>query len=103
MQRCNIANPDLDWSSVLAAGCGQWKTKRLWGVLCRLALSSAVYHLWRARNEIRHHGRPKTEEQLLRLIYWEIRSCISGKGKFTKTRENIALCLNFSITFSVLV
>jgi hypothetical protein len=36
MQRCNIDNPDLDWSTVLDVGCGQWKTKRMWGVLCRL-------------------------------------------------------------------
>jgi len=52
MQRCNIDNPDLDWSNVLDVGCGQWKTKRMWGVLCRLVLNSAVYHVWRARNEI---------------------------------------------------
>jgi hypothetical protein len=80
MQRCNIDNPDLDWSNVLDVGCRQWKTKRLWGVLCRLVLNSAVYHLWRARNEIKHHGHSKTEEQVLRLICWDIRSRISGKG-----------------------
>jgi hypothetical protein len=62
-----------------------------------------VYHLWRARNKIRHHGKPKTEKELLRLIYWEIRYRISGKGKFTKTRKNVALCLNWNIAFSVLV
>jgi hypothetical protein len=45
------------------------------------------------------HGRPKTEEQLLRLIYWEIQSRISSKGKFTKIRENVALCLNWNIAF----
>jgi hypothetical protein len=103
MHRCNIDVPVFDWPSVIATGCVQWKTKRLRGVLCRLALSSVVYHLWKARNEIRHQGRPKTEEQLLRSIYWEIRSCISGKGRFSKTKENFVLCLNWNIPFDVLV
>jgi hypothetical protein len=103
MHRCNIAAPVFDWPSVIATGCVQWKTKRLRGVLCRLALSSVVYHLWKARNEIRHQGRPKTEEQLLRLIYWEIRSRISGKGRFLKTKGNFVLCLNWNIPFAVLV
>jgi hypothetical protein len=99
MQRCNIDNLDLEWSNVLDVGCGQWKTKRMWSVLCRLVLNSAVYHLWRARNEIKHHGRPKTEEQVIWLIYWDIRSRISRQGKFMKTRENVALCLSWNIAF----
>jgi hypothetical protein len=75
----------------------------MWGVLCRLVLHSAVYHLWRARNEIKHNGHPKTEEQVLRLIYWDVRSRISGKGRFAKTSESVKLCLNWNISFSVLV
>jgi hypothetical protein len=65
MQKCNIENPDIDWLNVLDTGYRQWKTKRMWGALCRLVLQSTVYHLWRARNEIKHNGCPKTEEQVL--------------------------------------
>jgi hypothetical protein len=36
-------------------------------------------------------------------IYWEIRFRILGKGRFPKTKENIALCLNWNIPFAVLV
>jgi hypothetical protein len=32
-------------------------------------LSSTVYHIWRTRNEIKAKGHPKTEEQILRLIF----------------------------------
>jgi hypothetical protein len=103
MQRCNIENPDIDWLNVMDTGCRQWKTKRMWGVLCRLVLQSAVYHLWRARNEIKHNGCPKTEEQVLRSIYWDVRFRFSGNGRFAKTRESVNLCLNWNISFSVLV
>jgi hypothetical protein len=75
----------------------------MWGAFCRLVLQSAVYHLWRARNEIKHNCCPKTEEQVLRSIYWDVRYQISGKGRFTKTRESVNLCLNWNISFSVLV
>lgn len=75
----------------------------MWGVLCRVVLSSTVYSLWRARNEIKQHGRPKTGEHILRMIFWEVRARISGKGKFTKNRENITICQNWNIDSSVQV
>jgi hypothetical protein len=62
MQRCSFLNPFLDWHDVIDEGCSKWKTKMLLGVLCRLILSSVVYHILHARNEIKFHGRPKTEE-----------------------------------------
>jgi len=45
-------------------GCRKWKSKSMMGVLCRLVLSSTVYGIWRARNETKYHGKPKTEEQI---------------------------------------
>jgi hypothetical protein len=42
------------------------------GTICQLALSATVYGLWRARNEIKHGGQPKIEEQGLKFIFWEI-------------------------------
>jgi len=84
-------------------GCRQWKTKKMWGILCRVVLSSTVYNLWRASNEIKQHGLPRTEEQILRMIFWEVRYRISGKGKFVKTRENIDICQKWNIDSSILV
>jgi hypothetical protein len=44
-----------------------------------------------------------SEEQILRMIFWEVRSRISGKGKFKKNRENVNICQNWNIDVSVLV
>jgi hypothetical protein len=71
-------------------------------VLCRLVLSSTVYHIWQGRNAIKFQGRILTEEQILRRIYWEVCSRISGKGKFPITRVNVSLCHVWNIAESVL-
>jgi hypothetical protein len=46
---------------------------------------------------IKFGGQPKTEEQILKFIFWEIRCRISGRGKFSKTMENIRLCQSWNI------
>jgi len=74
---------------VIEEGCNHWKTKSMLGLTCRLVLSAAVYGLWRARNELRFGGHPRTEEQILKMIFWEIRFRLSGKGRFKKTLENV--------------
>jgi hypothetical protein len=103
MNRCFYQHPPLDWQSVLDEACRKWRTKKLQGVLCKLILSSTVYHIWRTRNEIKAKGHPKTEEQILRLIFWEVRNRISGKGKFIKSMENVAICQIWNIDGSLLV
>jgi len=100
---CFVQHPLLDWQGVLDEACRKWKTKKLLGVLCRLILSSTMYHIWRARNEIKVLGHPKMEEQILRLIFWEVRKRISGKGKFMKDMENVALCKMWNIEGMILV
>jgi hypothetical protein len=66
-----------------------------------LILNSVVYNLWQARNELRFQGQPKLEEHILKRIFWENRSRISGKGRFIKSKENINLCQMWNITGSV--
>jgi hypothetical protein len=39
------------------------------GVLCRVVLSSTMYNLWRAINEIKQNGRIKTKGQILQMIF----------------------------------
>jgi hypothetical protein len=84
MLRCLKLNPQLDWQGVMEEACSTWRTKNLLAVLCKLILSSVVYNLWQAKNELRFQGWPKTEEQILKKIFWDIRSWISGKGRFIK-------------------
>jgi hypothetical protein len=69
----------------------------MFGVICRLAISSIVNGIWRARNEIKHAGHPHTEAQILKLIIWQVRTRIAGEGKFQKTKENISLCKSWNI------
>jgi hypothetical protein len=103
MRHCSILNPSLDGHDVIDEGCSKWKTKKVVGVLCRLILIFVVYHIWRARNEIKFHGRPKMKEQILRAIFWEVRFRILGKGKFKKNKENEALCAVWNIDSSIMV
>jgi hypothetical protein len=76
-----------------------------WRVLYiyRLILSSTVYSIWCARNEIKHHVQPRTEEQILKSIFWEVRTRISGKGCFQKTKESIRLCHCWNVDTRILV
>jgi hypothetical protein len=103
MLRCFKLNPQLDWQGVMEEACSTWSTKNLLAVLCKLILSYVVYNLWQARNELRFQGRPKTEEQILKRIFWEIRSRISEKGRFIKSKKNINPCQMWNITGTVLV
>ncbi|GLT71182.1 hypothetical protein SLA2020_432160 [Shorea laevis] len=103
MERCLVADPPYLWEDVLRLSCSKWKRKALPDALCRLVLSSTVYNLWRARNEIKHCGQPKTEEQLLKAIVWEVRSRILGKGKFRMSRENLLLCQAWNLPIDLLV
>jgi hypothetical protein len=68
MQRCNLMTPSSDWQEVINEGSKKWKTKSMLGVFCRLILSSIVYGIWRARNEVKYNGQPRTEEQILKTI-----------------------------------
>jgi hypothetical protein len=62
-----------------------------------------VYNLWHTKNELRHDGFPKTEEQLLKQVLWEIRSIIAKKRGFPRTRENLflSLCGTYLLLFSM--
>jgi hypothetical protein len=71
-------------------------------VLCRLILNSIVYHIWQAGNAIKFQGRILTKEQILRRIYWEFCSRLSGKGKFPISRVNVSLCHVWNIVELVL-
>jgi hypothetical protein len=89
MQRCSPLAPPLDWSVLISDGCKNWKTKCTEGILYQLILNSTVYSIWCAQNEIKHHGHPRIEEQILKTIFWEVRTRISGRGCFQKTKESI--------------
>jgi hypothetical protein len=102
MQRCLGVPCLLDWQVVLTEGCSNWKKKTMLGVLCWLVFGSAMYGLWKARNAIRFCGVPSSDEQILKMILWEVRIRISRKGSFKKTRENVRICQLWNLADSVL-
>jgi len=85
MFRCSISSPPSSWQDVIGIGCRSWKSKTTVDVLSRLVLSSMVYNLWRARNELKHKGQLKIEEHILNVIIWEVRSRISRKWGFKES------------------
>jgi hypothetical protein len=101
--RCNVLNPSTSLQDVIRLGCSKWNKKTMSATLCRLVLCSTVYHLWRNRNDIKHNGISKTEDQLMKLIIWEVRSRILGRGRFKGSHENAMLCQNWNIPLEVLV
>jgi hypothetical protein len=69
MHRCGISQPHFAWQDVMEEGCRNWRTKSMFGVACRLVLSSTVYGVWRACNEVKHAADPHTKEQILKHIF----------------------------------
>ena len=72
-------------------------------ILCRLVFGAVVYNLWHTRNELRHAGSPRTEEQILKKVMWEVRTRLAGSDNFPKTRENISLSSLWNLPSEMLV
>jgi hypothetical protein len=102
LDRCLIGLPSDDWEDIIAIGVQDWKGKSLKSILARLCLSSTVYAIWRERNSIRHGAHLLSEEKILSKICWEIRTQVSSKGKFVRSRENLLLCSHWGLPNKVL-
>jgi hypothetical protein len=94
------------WEEVMSLGSRNWKGNSLHATLCKLVFSSLVYNLWslwNSMNEIKHNRHPKTGEQLLKVIFWEVRSKILENEKFLKFRGNVVLCQAWNIPAFLLI
>jgi len=47
MRRCNITSFSVVWDDVRRFGVKEWRKKSMAANICRLALSSTIYNLWR--------------------------------------------------------
>jgi hypothetical protein len=47
MCRCNITSFSVVWDDVRRFGVKEWRKKSMAANICRLALSSTIYNLWR--------------------------------------------------------
>jgi hypothetical protein len=43
-------------------------------------LGSVIYNIWHTRNEIKHLGQPSSGEQILKKVFWKVRTRIAGNG-----------------------
>ena len=102
MDRCLFVDPPDVWDEIIDRGVQNWKGKSLKSILVRLCLSSTVYAIWRERNSIRHGVHLLSEEKILLKICWEIRTQISSKCKYIRSRENLLLCRNWGLPDRVL-
>ena len=103
MLRCRIEQPPIIWDDIVQLGCKSWGKKSLLFILCRLVFGAVVYNLWHTRNEPRHAGSPRTEEQILKKVMWEVRTRLAGSDNFPKTRENISLSSLWNLPSEMLV
>jgi hypothetical protein len=102
MVRCRFDRSLVIWNDIVQLGCNSWGKKTLHGLICRLVFGFVVYNIWHIKNEFRHDDVPKTEEQLLKHIFSEIRSRVAGVKVFPKTRENILLCSLWNLPVGIL-
>jgi hypothetical protein len=68
----------------------------------QVGFGSIAYNIWRTGDELRHDGVPKTEKQLLKHIFWEIRSRVVGVKVFPRIRDNILLCSLWNLPVGIL-
>jgi hypothetical protein len=70
--------------------------------LCRLSLGAVVYHLWMQRNDLKLGNQPRTEEEIVKRIIWEIRARMIAKGRFKRSMTNLELCRSWNLPQEIL-
>jgi len=100
---CIVDNPPSRWEKVMSLGSRNGKGNSLHATLCKLKLSSSVYNLWSSWNEIKNNSHAKIEEQLLKVIFLEVRSGIMKNEKFQKSQANVVLYHAWNIPANFLI
>ncbi|XP_062173652.1 uncharacterized protein LOC133879125 [Alnus glutinosa] len=81
----------VEWSSVALKG------KELWTTLCRLCFGAAVYHIWRQRNDLLHGNVPRTEEQIVAYIHWEVKTKFMASCRIMDSASNKRLIQEWNL------
>lgn len=68
-----MLDPPSNWPEIMRLGVREWRNKSLKAKICKLYWSSAVYHLWRNQNDIRHGKPHRAEKKLLHYIAWDVK------------------------------
>ncbi|XP_048593418.1 uncharacterized protein LOC125576921 [Brassica napus] len=62
-----VVDADPDWETTLGQ-LVELRYEKLDYILLRLVFQTAIYYIWKERNDTRHMGKPKTVDQITKLI-----------------------------------
>jgi len=80
MQKCIQASIPTDLGGYLKESIREWQGKGFKDVVCKLAWCSAVYNIWRHRNDVKYGHKANAKEKMLQKVCWEVRTRIIGEG-----------------------
>lgn len=63
IRKCQITNPRTDWEEVQEWGVAELKQQSLKGILCKISLGAAVYHIWKQGNHIKYGNNLKLKNR----------------------------------------
>jgi len=79
MADCKVVDPPIDWELIVRWSSMHTKGKGLLSTSRKLCFAVTVYNLWMERNFLLHGRTPKTEEEILSRIRWEVKVIILAK------------------------
>jgi hypothetical protein len=85
---CFISNPRKEWEDIEEWSSVDLKGKSIWTTLCKVCLGASIYHLWRQRNDLLHGNVPRTKEQIIAHIPWEVKKKIMARCRIKDTATN---------------
>jgi hypothetical protein len=79
MSECLVSNYPSDWDEIAVWSVVALKGNNMVSCVRKLCLGVADYHLWLQRNSILHGKTPRTKEQIISRIRWEVRARVMVK------------------------
>jgi hypothetical protein len=79
MSECLVSNYPSDWNEIAVWSIVALKGNNMVSCVRKLCLGAVVYHLWLQRNAILHDKTPRTKEQIISKIWWEVRARVMVK------------------------
>jgi hypothetical protein len=73
MASCMISDPEVEWEDVAAWSTNELKGEKPLYQSVQALFWATVYHLWRQRNDLMHYNAPRSEEQIMAHVQWEVR------------------------------
>lgn len=100
IKSCMVLNPCVEWKEVIQWSIDNLQSKNIKTSLYKLSFWACVYHLWKQRNDLLCGNTPKTKEDMVDSVRWEIRARIMVKWTFKLSTENLELgtdsCMDFA-------